>query len=251
MSNKSFQNILIIGASSAIAEDLAREFIKRESKQCRFALIARSSTKLEKVRADLIVRGAEITYTKAIDFNKFEEHETILTEAYKSLGTFDLVVLAHGSLTDQAKSNDSAAYTIEELNTNLVSFASFLTIIPQLMSKQKSGTIAIFSSVAGDRSRSALYTYGAAKSALDALSQGLRQRLFKQGIHVLNIKPGPIDTPMTASMARNLPFASTSVVAKDVYDAIKQGKDEIYTPWFWRYIMLLVKLVPNFLYKRI
>lgn len=244
------KNILIIGATSAIAEAVAREFINKE-KNLRFVLMARNATKLQEVATDLELRGATISSTKAFDFNDYTQHRQVLVEAYKDLGSFDLVLLAHGSLTDQVKSNQSEVYTVEELNTNLVSFASFLVIIPELMSKQNSGTIAVISSVAGDRGRAALYTYGIAKAGLSTLCQGLRQRLFKQGIKVLCIKPGPIHTPLGDKLSKKLPFASTETVAKDIYNAIKSGKDEIYTPWFWRYIMLLAKVVPEWVFKRI
>lgn len=251
MPTKNYQNILIIGASSAIAEETAREFIRQEKLPCRFALLARTKSKLDAVVADLSTRGADVIVNEAFDFNDFSLHATFLEKAHRELGSFDLVLLAHGSLTDQDKSNQSVEFTLQELNTNLMSFASFLTIIPQLMSKQRSGTIAILSSVAGDRGRSSLYTYGAAKAALISISQGLRQRLYAQGINVLLIKPGPIDTPMTVNLSRKLPFASTTVVAKDIYNAVKSGKDEIYTPWFWKYIMLILKMIPECVFKRL
>ncbi len=244
------KNILIIGASSAIAEAVAREFVARE-KNLRFVLMARNATKLHGVETDLKVRGAVIVSTKAFDFNDYTKHRQALVEAYKELGSFDVVLLAHGSLTEQVKSNQSEAYTVEELNTNLVSFASFLVIIPELMSRQRSGTIAVISSVAGDRGRSSLYTYGIAKAGLSTLCQGLRQRLFKQGINVLCIKPGPVDTPMVAGLPKGLPVASTATVARDIYNAIKSGKAEIYTPWFWRYIMMILKAVPEWIFKRV
>jgi len=105
--------------------------------------------------------------------------------------------------------------------------------------------------VAGDRGRQSNYVYGAAKAALSTYSSGLRQRLYRQGVAVVTIKPGFVRTPMTATFAKNALWASPSRVALDIVHAIERATPVLYTPWFWRPIMLLVCAVPERLFRRL
>ena len=139
----------------------------------------------------------------------------------------------------------------KELETNFVSVVSLLTYMANYFSAKKSGTIAVISSVAGDRGRQSNYVYGAAKGALTLVLQGLRNRLFSDGVQVLTIKPGFVDTPMTADIKKNFLFVKPKLVAEQIVIAVKKKKDVVYVPWFWRYIMLIIKIIPEFIFKRL
>jgi decaprenylphospho-beta-D-erythro-pentofuranosid-2-ulose 2-reductase len=127
-----------------------------------------------------------------------------------------------------------------------------LTVLAARFESQGGGVIAVIGSVAGDRGRASNYLYGAAKAAVDTFASGLRGRLYKHGVHVLTIKPGFVDTPMT----KGLPLPQALVVpagkvATDIVRAIEKKRDVIYTPWFWRLIMLVILHIPNVLFKRV
>jgi short-subunit dehydrogenase len=126
-----------------------------------------------------------------------------------------------------------------------------LSILANYFEKRGEGTLAAISSVAGDRGRQSNYVYGTAKAAVNAYLQGLRNRLYSKGVHVLTIKPGFVDTPMTAHLKQGPLFASVDQVARDIVKAIEKKKCIIYTPWFWRWIMLVIRLIPESLFRRL
>ncbi len=239
--------ILIFGATSAIAEETARLYAKESAE---FFLVARNAEKLAAVANDLQTRGATAVHQFVLDFTEYGKHESLIQEVFAQAGTIDIALLAHGSLSDEIKCQESPSFALKELEINLNSFVSLLLILEKFFVKQRSGTIAIISSVAGDRGRKKLVVYGAAKAALSSIGQGLAQRLKEYNVNLLTIKPGIIDTPMTASMESRPLLAKTDTVAKDIYDAIKTGKVLIYTPWFWRYIMLIIRLLPQFVFLK-
>ena len=105
--------------------------------------------------------------------------------------------------------------------------------------------------MAGDRGRASNYAYGAAKSGLATYLQGLRQRLYRHGVTVLTIKPGWVDTPMTADIDKNALFAAPERVARDIVRAIDQGRTQLYTPWFWAGIMVVVRAIPERVFRRL
>ncbi|WP_250523076.1 MULTISPECIES: SDR family NAD(P)-dependent oxidoreductase, partial [unclassified Caballeronia] len=128
---------------------------------------------------------------------------------------------------------------------------ALITPIANRLEAQRHGTLAVISSVAGDRGRPSNYLYGSAKAALQAFLEGLRARLFKVGVHVVDIKPGFVATPMTAGLPLPGPLVATpEKVAKDIVRGIDRKKDVLYTPWFWWGIMLIIRNVPRFVFKR-
>ncbi|MDQ6833160.1 MAG: SDR family NAD(P)-dependent oxidoreductase, partial [Chloroflexota bacterium] len=157
-------NILIIGATSAIAHATARLFA---AEGARFFLVGRSIGKLEAVRDDLLVCGATDVGTFALDLTDLDGHAAMLDAATTTLGTLDMVMIAHGSLSDQATCEASVTKTMEEWATNCTSVIALLTPLANLMERQRHGTLAVMSSIAGDRGRKSLYVYGAAKAALN------------------------------------------------------------------------------------
>lgn len=240
--------ILIIGATSAIAHETAKLYARDGAE---LFLVGRSPDKLEAVKDDLQVRGAKRAESYVLDLSELDRHTAMIEAAIASLGELDMVLIAHGSLGDPKITQEQVTKTLEEFTTNCTSVISLLTILANYFEPRKHGCIAVISSVAGDRGRKSNYLYGAAKGALTIYLQGLRGRLASAGVHVVTIKPGFVDTPMTASLRKGLLFASPRAIGKGIYDAMNKGKDVVYLPWFWRPIMLVVKSVPERVFKRV
>lgn len=242
------KNILIIGATSAIATACGRRWAAQGA---RLFLVARNGERLQQVAGDLASRGAKLAACYELDVNDVEHHAAMLEQCKTELGTLDIVLVAPGTLPDQAQCQADAAVAIREFNTNVTSIIGLLTPIANLIEAQRSGTIAVISSVAGDRGRPSNYLYGSAKAALSAFCEGLNARLFKAGAHVVTIKPGFVATPMTEGLPLPGPLVATpDKVAGDITRAIEKNKDVLYTPWFWSLIMLIIRSVPKFLFKR-
>lgn len=242
------KSILVIGANSAIAEATARHFALRGDK---LYLIARNQERLSTLKKDLIIRGATFVACDLIDINDFDSHERTINKAFATLKSIDIVLIAHGSLLEQKLCENSINSTFEELNTNAISTISLLTFIANKMEKQAHGTIAVITSVAGDRGRQSNYVYGAAKGMVSIFLQGLRNRLYKSGVNVVDIKPGFVDTPMTHGIKKGMLWAKPETVASDIVRGIDKGKNEYYTPFFWRYIMLIIRIIPESIFKRL
>lgn len=236
------EKILIVGGTSVIAQAIARR-LAPSAKQ--IMLWGRSDAKLALVAEDLHVRYSLEIQTKAFDFNDLEVHEAVLKKTLSSMDGLDVVVICHGSLGDQDACEADFANALNELNTNCISTLSFLTLLANYFEQRKAGCIVVLSSVAGDRGRQSNYIYGTAKAAVNTFLQGLRNRLYQSGVHVVTVKPGFVDTPMTAHLRKNFLFASPETIANDVVRAIDRKQSIIYTPWFWRYIMLVVNSIPE------
>lgn len=241
-------NILIIGATSAIAQATARRFA---ADGARFFLVGRAKSKLKAVRDDLRVCGAAEVQTYALDLTQINGHAAMIDAAQAALGTLDAALISHGSLGDQAASEALVSEALKEWETNCTSVIALLTLLANTFERQRHGTIAVISSVAGDRGRRSNYVYGAAKAALNVFLDGLRSRLSRAGVAVVTIKPGIVDTPMTVGMKKNFLFASPERVAQDIHRAIVRGTPVVYTPGFWRYVMLLLRAVPEPIFRRL
>ena len=248
MSRPLSRRILIFGATSAIALAVARELLAPDA---RFFLVARNATKLDAVRNDLLTRGAAGVSTQVTDLDDTSKHEQVFSSALNLLGSIDLALIAHGVLGDQNKSQSSYAAAQEVLQTNFMSAVSLITWLANYFENAHSGTLAVISSVAGDRGRKSNYVYGASKGALNIFLDGVRNRIDRSGAHVLTIRPGFVATPMTAHLPQGMLFASPAQVAKGIVKAIAARKDVVYVPWFWRPIMLVIRSVPEFLFKKL
>jgi len=242
------QHILIIGATSAIAEQTARKFAEAGAK---LFLVARNPDKLGPVAADLRLRGASEVKECVVDLLDFDQHPRVVQEAWESWDGIDAVLIAHGTLDDQEACQGSFDEAKKALDSNFLSAASLCTEIANRMEAQKSGTLAVISSVAGDRGRQSNYVYGAAKAGLDSFLSGLRNRLFQSGVHVVTIKPGFVDTPMTAEIEKGPLFASAEKVGGGIYKAMQKKRNVVYLPWFWWGIMTIIRNVPETIFKRL
>ncbi len=242
------KKILIIGATSAIAEATARLYA---GDGARLSLVARNPDRLEAVAADLRQRGAESVETFVMDANEFERHETVLNAADEAMNGIDFALIAHGTLPDQAECQSSAECTRREFDTNCTSTISMTTILANLLEPRGAGSIGVITSVAGDRGRASNYVYGAAKGAVTLFLGGLRNRLHGSGIHVLTIKPGFVDTPMTADFPKGPLWAKPESIARGIHKAQKRRRDVVHLPGFWLPIMLIIRSIPERIFKRL
>lgn len=244
------KRFLIIGATSAIAIATARLWLK-QNKQSEFFLVARNEEKLTQTKMDLETRGSPKVITYTMDVNNMAQHEIMLEQCVNSLKQIDIVLIAHGTLPDQPLCEQNVDVTLKEFETNGLSVIVLLTLLANLMEQQHFGQIAVISSVAADRGRPSNYLYGAAKAAVTTFCEGLRARLYKHQVGLTIIKPGFVDTPMT----QGLPLPKLMVVrpekiANYIVKGVKANKSVIYAPWFWFFIMYIIRHIPQWLFKR-
>lgn len=242
------KRVLIIGASSAIAEAAARLWAVQGAS---LFLVARKADRLQAIAADLSVRGAAKVGTQIMDATDVAAHAAMFDAALAELGGIDIALIAHGTLPDQKACEASVEVALKEIDNNGLSVIALATCLANLMEAQGSGCIAVISSVAGDRGRQSNYVYGAAKGMVTRFLQGLRNRLAKKGVQVLTIKPGFVDTPMTAAFKKGALWAQPDDVARGILAAIEKGKDEVYLPGFWWLIMAIIRHIPEPIFKKL
>ncbi len=242
------KRVLIIGAASAIATACARVWAGQGSE---FFLVARSGEKLDQSAADLTARGAKAVTVYRMDATDFAAHGPMLEGCIAALRQIDIALIAHGTLPDQRACEQDVSVALAELSNNGTSVIALLTVLANQFEKQRCGTLAVISSVAGDRGRPSNYLYGTVKAAVSTFCEGLRARMFKVGVHVITIKPGFVDTPMTQGLPLPAPLvAKPERVATLIVKGIEGKKNTIYVPRFWRLIMLIIKAVPTVIFKR-
>jgi short-subunit dehydrogenase len=215
-------------------------------------LAARDAEETERIGRDLRVRtDAEVAWGP-FDATDPETHAEVFDVAEAALGGLDGVIVAVGWLGDAERAQRDAGYARRVIDVNYTGVVGLLTEAANRFEAQGHGQIAAFSSVAGDRGRASNYVYGSAKAGLSAYLEGLRARLHRRGVHVLTIKPGPVDTPMTFGMDDPPPLmADPETVAADVVEALEARADVLYTPGIWRVIMAVVRAIPEAVFKRL
>lgn len=235
------RRVVILGAASAMAEAYARLLA---AEGARFVLVGRRADRLAAIAADLTARGAVETHI----------HEADLADAQGAMGRFEAMIaplggldelfLAYGALGDQEKANADPDAALASLAVNFTSAAAWLQAAAPRMAR--GGAIVVIGSVAGDRGRQSNYVYGAAKAGLAAFCDGLRHRLAPEGVSVTLVKPGFVDSPMTAHLKKGGPlWATPAQVAADMRRAAAKGQAVIYTPWFWAFVMMIIRAVPR------
>lgn len=242
-----FQNIVAFGATSAICMATLRLFAKPGSN---FYLIGRNMQKLKLCQQDLEARGASVS-SHSIDFNNTSEIQQSLVDSKEKLKNIDLVIAAHGVLHPQAELDTDLALCLESIQTNYTSCALITVAAAQILEQQNHGTLAVFSSVAGDRGRKSNYFYGASKSAINTLLEGLDSRFHNQPINIVTIKPGMVDTPMTEDFEKGILWATPEQIAQAAYKGIIKGDRLIYAPKYWRSIMLVIRMIPRAIMARL
>lgn len=237
--------VLIVGAKSDIAKAIAREYAKNGYD---LYLASRHSDSLSNLAKDIELRSSVKVEVKEFDMSDFNSHEKF----YNSLEPKPLgVIIVAGYMAEQKDCQSDFAKTLNTINVNYTGAVSLLNIITNDMEQNKNGFIIGVSSVAGDRGRKANYIYGSSKAAFSAYLSGLRNRLYESGVKVLTVKPGFVATKMTAGL--DLPTKLTAQpedVARDIYNAQQKGKDVLYTKGIWRFIMLIIKHIPEFIFKK-
>jgi decaprenylphospho-beta-D-erythro-pentofuranosid-2-ulose 2-reductase len=248
MQNQAPSKILVLGATSGIAEATCRIWASRGAS---LFLVARNAEKLDAVAADLRTRGAGYVDTAVADLDDTDQHPTLLAHAINSLTGLDVAFLAHGILGDQTRAEQDFNTAAQILHTNFMAPVSLLTWLANFCVQRRAGTLAVISSVAGDRGRKSNYLYGSSKAGLSAFLGGLRNRVDREGVTVLSIKPGPVKTAMTAGMKGSEKFADVDSVAKSIVTAIDLRKDTLYVPFQWQPIMFIIRNIPERIFKKL
>ncbi len=233
--------VAIIGATSGIAQEVAKLYARDGAA---LFLVARDAAKLDAVAADLRVRGAASVETFVADLRG--NHAEVAARAGEGL---DVVLIAHGTLPDQRAVDRDPAAQRDAFDLNATSVITLIAHFANVLESAKHGTLAVIGSVAGDRGRRSNYVYGAAKAAVHAYCDGLRNRLAESNVAVVLIKPGWVSTPMTAELKQNPLFASAASVASGIHTAIAKRRATVYLPGFWRWISIVIRLLPGRLVK--
>lgn len=241
-------NIVIVGANSAIAKATARLYAEKGHD---FFLVGRNPAGLEELVADLKVRGAGNISTYELDVLAMDDHAAMVTKTTEKLERVDVVLICHGSLPDQERCENDFELAQQELVVNGNSVISLAGRFANILKQQEHGVLAVVTSVAGDRGRQPNYLYGAAKSLVSTYLQGLRGRLLPYSVHVIDIRPGLVDSPMTAHFEKGALWASPDQVANKVVKAIYKQRHTVYAPGYWRLIMAVVRSIPDFVFKRL
>jgi len=247
------KRVLVLGATSAIAEAFLHQVLTRFP-QAQLCIVSRSAVKLESIRLDLVARYSSCeTRVFPADLNEISAMPALLRKCSDSLpegSGFDAVLIAHGYMEDDSIAQENFEKALPVLVTNYISPVALCT---NLLDYLGTGSrLAVISSVAGDRGRPSNFIYGSSKAGLQAYLSGLRAKLFKKGIHVVDVRPGFVKTPMTAHLDRKGPlWAAPERVATDILNAMLHRKDVLYTPWFWLGIMTIIRLIPGFVFKRL
>ncbi len=243
------RRVLILGATSAIAQAVARRYAQGGA---RLALVARNRQYLDVVAADLRVRGASALWTEVADLLELDRHAALVDRAQQALGGLDVALVAHGLLPVQAEALADSRIASLCWQTNFVSAASLLEAVGGRMEEAGRGTLGVLSSVAGDRGRAENYVYGASKAALNAYASGLGQHLAPKGVRVVTVKPGPVATPMTAGrMVKPRLLADVDDVARRIHRGLEANWPVVYAPAYWRLVMTILQLLPTRIFERL
>lgn len=242
------QTVLILGATSAIAIAYCRRLAPDGVS---FVLVGRQEERLQTIRADLKSRGAQDVVTIVSELADMTSCDTRFGEFCNRLEMPDQVLLAYGVLGDQSKAENDADETRRILDVNFTSAALWIQVAAKQLRKDKPRWIIVIGSVAGDRGRRSNYVYGAAKAGLAAFSEGIAHRLYGSSLRMLTVKPGFVDTPMTAHLNRSGPlWAKPDQIAASIDQAVRKGRTVVYAPRFWQVIMTVIRFLPRSVFYR-
>lgn len=243
------KRIVIIGATSTIAEHCARLWL--DDAPAQLILVGRDAQRIERVALDLKVRNpdSEIEIVEADLSNPKDINTTV--ESISHPVSIDIALIAHGALPNQTECQDDLNACQNALYVNGISSVLYAEALAKEMEKYNHGVLAIIGSVAGDRGRKSNYVYGAAKGLVTRYAQGLQHRFSNSEVKIVLIKPGPTDTPMTAHLkAKGVKLASAEFVAKQIISGIASRKSVIYSPGKWRFVMMVIRHLPTFVFNK-
>jgi len=242
------KRIVILGAASAIAEAVARLWA---AEGARLVLVGRDAATLETIAADLKARGASDATTRVLDCANADA-DAELAAMTRALGGLDILLLAYGVLYDQAELERDPSLVQKLIQTNFSSAVAWCVAASNILARQKSGTLLVIGSVAGDRGRRSNFLYGAAKGGLGRLVEGIDHKLAPLGARAILVKPGFVDTPMTASFTKKgFLWAQPKTVASVIVAAAQGSATNVYAPWFWRWIMLILRHLPTVIFNKV
>lgn len=243
------QTVLVLGASSGIGGAILRRLAEEG-----FDLIlgGRDLGELERRASDLTVRYGSQTSTVKFDALEPEAHAALVASCFaKVSGGLEGVIVCHGAMTDGAPEQTDPKATRRMLETNYLGTVSVLEACASHLEERGSGWVCAISSVAGDRGRASNYLYGSSKAAVSTYLQGLRVRMARSGVGVTDVKPGFVDTSLTWGREGLFLVASPEKVAQDAWRGIRKNRAVVYSPWFWRAILFVLRCIPDPLFKRL
>ena len=238
---------LILGATSAVARSFCERIISKGDK---VILVGRNEEKIDSLKKHYnTIKPGSVPHTLTLDFNNTDNHHELAT----ILNSWEVtnVLCAWGILGNDKKAQEESSHALEIINSNFTSYVSVLATITPYFEKLNKGSITVITSVAGDRGRQSNYTYGSAKGALSIYLDGMRHRFSNSKVSIIDVKPGFIDTPMTSELKKGILWAKPETIARDIDYAITKSSPKIYTPFFWRYIMYIIKNIPFRVFKRL
>jgi short-subunit dehydrogenase len=241
---------VIIGATSEIARPLALELAMPGS---RLVIAGRDAEALEILAGDLHIRsGAHVTPIR-LEATDYDSHPAFVERCIETLGAIEGVVICHGYLVPQRVAQTDWAEARRMIEVNFMSVVSLGNLFAEYLASRRQGYLCGVSSVAGDRGRQSNYLYGATKAGFSTYLQGLRNRLFHEGVAVITVKPGFVDTSMIWGRInpKSPLVAAPERVARDIARAIRKRKNVVYTPWYWRFIVAAMRLLPEAIFKRL
>lgn len=240
--------VLILGATSTIARYAAMSLAKRGYP---LYLASRNTEEQKRIAADIMVRYPITVKQGVFDADNIASHAQLIKNVMSEMGGLWGIVYAVGYMGEtspgKGQSTEDAAAIIAR---NLTGAVSALEAAASHIEAQNGGFIVAISSVAGDRGRRKNYIYGAAKAGLSTYIEGLRHRMAGKNVRIVNIKPGLVDTPMTYGMRKGLLMATPAAVGERIASAAERGPNTAYVPFFWRYIMLIIRIMPEFIFKK-
>ncbi|MBY5991866.1 SDR family oxidoreductase [Ferrimonas balearica] len=240
--------VLVFAATSAMAKPLCRHHAAQGHRMC---LVGRDDDKLARLAQDLTVRGAGAVETVVADLACPERADTLIEQLWQAEDPPQRAYFFQGALPDQSQCQQSVDDTLASFQVNALGVIALLTPLAQRMETAGRGALVVVSSVAGDRGRQSNYVYGSAKALLNTFLQGLRHRLAPAGVQVITIKPGFVDTPMTAHLDKGPLWAQPEQVAEGIIKATERGRSEVYLPGYWRGIMAVIRALPQPLFNRL
>jgi len=241
--------VLVLGATSGIGRGIAAAFARRGYDPY---VTSRHAADAERAAQDLTIRYGVTAGWGAFDATRPESHRAFFSGVVETHGDcLAGVIAAFGVLGDQGETQRDPDAAVAVITANYTGLVSILTLAANQLERRRRGFLVGLGSVAGDRGRQSNYVYGSSKGAMAIFLAGLRNRLHGVGVRVVTVKPGFVDTEMTYGLPGMFLVADPEQIGEGVARAVERGRDVVYLPWIWRYIMLCVRLIPERLFKRL